>query len=83
MVLENLQYIPLLQLHSPFQLVVLDGRIVNFHSHTSNYNKQFKLFTVANKISDIANSLRDMILSQFSAVSWRNVTYIFYANCDL
>ena len=55
-VLENLQYLPLLQLHSPFQLVVLDGRIVNFHLHTKNYNKQFKLFTVANKISDIANS---------------------------
>ena len=34
-VLENLQY---LQLHSPFQLVVLDGRIVNFHLHTKNYN---------------------------------------------
>ena len=27
-VLENLQYLPLLQFHSPFQLVVLDGRIV-------------------------------------------------------
>ena len=52
-VLEILQY---LQLHSPFQLVVLDGRIVNFHLHTKNYNKQFKLFTVANKISDIAIS---------------------------
>ena len=55
MVLENLQYLPLLQLHSPFQLVVLDGRIVNFHIHTNNYNEQFKLFAVANKISDIVN----------------------------
>ena len=34
LVLENLQYLPLLQLQSPFQLVVLV--------------KQFKLFTVAN-----------------------------------
>ena len=50
-VLENLQYLPLLQLHSPFQLVVLDGRIVNFHLHTKNYNKQFKLFTCAVAIS--------------------------------
>ena len=63
MVLENLQYLPLLQLHSPFQLVVLDG---NFHLHTKNYNKQFKLFTVANTMSDVANSC-DMILSHFSA----------------
>ena len=47
-VLKNLQYLPLLQLHSPFQYVVLDGRIVN--------SKQFKLFTVANKKCDIANS---------------------------
>ena len=28
-------------------------------------------------ISDIANSLCDMILSHFSAVIWLNVTYIF------
>ena len=57
-VLENLQYLPpLLQLHSPFQLVMLDGRIVNFHLRTINCNKQFKLFTVANKITDIAVSL--------------------------
>ena len=69
MVLENLQYIPLLQLHSPFKLVVLDGRIVNFHLYAKNYNNQFKLFTVANKLCDIANSLCDMILSHFSAVS--------------
>ena len=76
MVLENLQYLPLLQLHSPFQFVVLDGRIVNFLLHTKNYNKQFKLFTVANEISDIANSFI-VILSHFSAVSWLNVAYIF------
>ena len=50
-VLENFQHI---QLHSPFQIVVLDGIIVNFHLHAKNYNN--KLFTVANKISDIANS---------------------------
>ena len=46
-VLENLRYLPVLQLHYPFQLVVLDGRLVNVHIHTKNYNKQFKLFTVA------------------------------------
>ena len=62
MVLENLQYLLFLQLHSPFQLVVLDGRIVNFHLYTKNYNKQFKIFAVANKISYIANSC-DMILA--------------------
>ena len=38
-VLENRQYIPLLQLHSSFQLVVLDG-IVNFHLHTKNYKSK-------------------------------------------
>ena len=54
-VLENLQYHPLLQLHSSFPLVVLEGKIVNLHLHTKNYKKN-KLFTVANKISDIANS---------------------------
>ena len=32
-VLENLQY---LQLHSPFQLVVLDGRIVNFNNNSNS-----------------------------------------------
>ena len=69
MVLENLQYLPLLPLHSPFQLVVLDGRIVNFHLHTKNYNKQFKLFTVANKVSDIVISFNIYILSHFSTVS--------------
>ena len=77
MVLENLQYLPLLQLHSPFQLVVLDGRIANFHLHPKNYNKQFNLFAVAIKINYMANSLCDMILSYFSAVSWLNVTYNF------
>ena len=70
-VLENLQYLPL-QLHSPFQLVVLEGRIVNFHLHTKN---QFKLFTVASRISDITNSLCDMILSHFRAVSWLNIHF--------
>ena len=50
-VVEILQYLPLLHLY-----VVLDGRTVNFHLHTKNYSKQFKHFTVANKISDIANS---------------------------
>ena len=49
-VVENIQYLHLLQLHSPFQVVVLDGRIVKFPKLTNN-----KLFTVAIKICDIAN----------------------------
>ena len=40
--LENLQYLPLLQLHSPFQVVMLDGRIVKLQL---THHKQFKLFT--------------------------------------
>ena len=48
-VVENIQYLPLLQLHSSFQVVVLDGRIVKFPKLTN------KLFIIANKISDIAN----------------------------
>ena len=54
-VLENLQYLPLLQLHSPFQVVELDERIINFQLQkniTNNSNS-----SVANKISDIAYSV--------------------------
>ena len=54
MVLENLQYLPLPQLHSPFQLVVLDGRIVNFHYTPENYNNS-DVFTIVTKIIDRAN----------------------------
>ena len=56
-VLENLQYLPLLQLHSPFQVVVLDERIINFHLHTKKIITNNSNSSVANKISDIAYSV--------------------------
>ena len=48
-ILENFQY---LQLHSPFQLIVLDGRIVNIQLHTKIYNNNSNSLL---QLSDIAN----------------------------
>ena len=56
MVLENLQYLFLLQLHSPFQLMVLDRRIVTCHLYIKNYKKQFKILYYSYKIIDRVNS---------------------------
>ena len=53
---ENLQSLPLLQLHSPFQLVVLDGRIANCHYTAKIITSVSKLFTIVDITIDITNS---------------------------
>ena len=55
LVLENLQSNVFLsfQLHSPFQLVVLDGRIVNCHSTPKIITNHSKFFTIVNLIIDM------------------------------
>ena len=65
MVLENLQYLPLLQLHSRFQLVVLD--------YNKNDNNSSSLVYLIKYVIDLCNT----ILSHLVAVNWLNVTYIF------
>ena len=61
MLIENLQS---LQLHSPFQLVVLDGRIANCHNTAKIITNHSQFYTIVNITIDIANSL---ILLHFSA----------------